>query len=130
MREQQKKNAFAGQITEVMYPGLSSHPQYELARRQCRGYSGMVSFRVKRDAKKFLESLKVWVCSVPVCVHVCECALSLCVWMCCVLVCVHVWVDVLDELLVILFCTTNASVCNHPVKPPLYCSLPSGRGTV
>ena len=69
MREHQK-NAFAvarfletsPHVIEVMYPGLPSHPQHELARRQCRGYSGMVSFRIKgtlENAKKFLESLKV-----------------------------------------------------------------------
>ena len=49
-------------VTEVMYPGLTSHPQHELAKRQCKGYSGMVSFRIKgtlENAKKFLESLKV-----------------------------------------------------------------------
>ena len=69
MREHQK-NAFAvarfletsPHVTEVLYPGLPSHPQHELANRQCRGYSGMVSFRIKgtlENAKKFLESLKV-----------------------------------------------------------------------
>ncbi|KAL5486877.1 hypothetical protein EMCRGX_G019413 [Ephydatia muelleri] len=71
MREHQK-NAFAvarflqasPHVTEVMYPGLPSHPQHELAKRQCRGFSGMVSFRIKgtlENAKKFLESLKVFI---------------------------------------------------------------------
>ena len=33
-------------VTQVIYPGLPSHPQYELATRQMRGYGGMVSFDV------------------------------------------------------------------------------------
>jgi len=42
--------------------GLKSHPQYELAKRQMRGYSGMVTFYIngdREDARKFLASLKV-----------------------------------------------------------------------
>lgn len=31
-------------IRRVLYPGLPSHPQHELARRQMRNFSGMVSF--------------------------------------------------------------------------------------
>ena len=31
-------------VERVYYPGLPSHPQYELARRQMRGFGGMVSF--------------------------------------------------------------------------------------
>src|SRR5262245_1839980 len=33
-------------VTNVIYPGLPSHPQHELARRQMRGFGGMVSFDV------------------------------------------------------------------------------------
>jgi cystathionine beta-lyase/cystathionine gamma-synthase len=33
-------------VTNVIYPGLSSHPQHELARRQMHGFGGMVSFDV------------------------------------------------------------------------------------
>lgn len=50
-------------VAQVIYPGLPSHPQHELARRQCRGYSGMVSFRIKgtlENAKIFLKHLKVF----------------------------------------------------------------------
>jgi len=42
--------------------GLKSHPQYELARRQMRGYSGMVTFYIcggENEARCFLSSLKV-----------------------------------------------------------------------
>jgi cystathionine gamma-synthase len=34
------------QVGEVFYPGLPSHPQHELARRQMSGFGGMVSFRL------------------------------------------------------------------------------------
>jgi len=33
-------------VTSVMYPGLPSHPQHELAKRQMRGFGGMLSFDV------------------------------------------------------------------------------------
>ncbi len=33
-------------VERVMYPGLPSHPQYELARRQMRGFGGMIAFDV------------------------------------------------------------------------------------
>jgi cystathionine beta-lyase/cystathionine gamma-synthase len=33
-------------VEQVFYPGLPSHPQYELARRQMRGFGGMLSFDV------------------------------------------------------------------------------------
>jgi len=42
--------------------GLKSHPQYDLAKRQMRGYSGMVTFYIKGgedEARRFLSSLKV-----------------------------------------------------------------------
>ena len=34
-------------VAEVIYPGLDSHPQYELARRQMSGPGGMVSFTLR-----------------------------------------------------------------------------------
>jgi cystathionine beta-lyase/cystathionine gamma-synthase len=33
-------------VTSVMYPGLKTHPQHELAKRQMRGFGGMLSFDV------------------------------------------------------------------------------------
>lgn len=33
-------------VTKVMYPGLPSHPQHDLAKRQMKNYSGMLSFQV------------------------------------------------------------------------------------
>lgn len=50
-------------VETVIYPGLESHPQYELAKRQCTGSSGMVSFYIKGgliEAKKFINHLKVF----------------------------------------------------------------------
>jgi len=34
-------------VEQVFYPGLPSHPQHELARRQMDNFGGMVSFRVR-----------------------------------------------------------------------------------
>ena len=33
-------------VTRVHYPGLASHPQHDLARRQMRGFGGLVSFEM------------------------------------------------------------------------------------
>lgn len=51
-----------GKVSKVNYPGLETHPQHALARRQMRGYGGMLSFEVKgdkNDAIKVTEYLKV-----------------------------------------------------------------------
>ena len=45
-----------------MYIGLPSHPQHQLATRVCKGYGGMVSFRIKgglKEAQKFMKAIKV-----------------------------------------------------------------------
>ena len=39
------------QVATVNYPGLPSHPQHELAKRQMAGFSGMVSFTLKGGAE-------------------------------------------------------------------------------
>jgi len=49
-------------VVAVHYPGLKDHPQHQLARRQMKGFGGMLSVEIKgttRDAMKFTESLKV-----------------------------------------------------------------------
>ncbi|GBC77152.1 L-methionine gamma-lyase [bacterium HR08] len=49
-------------IARVFYPGLPSHPQHDLARRQMRGFGGMLAFEVKggREAgRRLVESLRV-----------------------------------------------------------------------
>ena len=50
-------------IERVIYPGLPSHPQYELAARQMRGFTGMVTAIVRGGdaaASRFLERLEVF----------------------------------------------------------------------
>ena len=45
-------------IERVIYPGLKSHPQHALARRQMQGYGGIISIEVKgglRAARRMLE---------------------------------------------------------------------------
>jgi cystathionine gamma-synthase/cystathionine gamma-lyase len=39
-------------VAEVCYPGLQSHPQYELAARQMRAFGGVVSFRPRGGAER------------------------------------------------------------------------------
>ncbi len=38
-------------VTRVLYPGLKSHPQHDLASRQMDNYSGMISFQVGSEAQ-------------------------------------------------------------------------------
>ena len=33
-------------VSRVFYPGLSSHPQHQIAKEQMKGYSGMISFEL------------------------------------------------------------------------------------
>jgi cystathionine beta-lyase/cystathionine gamma-synthase len=49
-------------VQHVYYPGLSTHPQYELAKKQCSGFGGMISFDVGslEKAKKVVESAKIF----------------------------------------------------------------------
>ncbi|MBI5795550.1 MAG: cystathionine gamma-synthase [Planctomycetes bacterium] len=50
-------------VRRVIYPGLSSHPQHELAKRQMTGFGGIVTFFIKgglEAARKFLERVKVF----------------------------------------------------------------------
>jgi cystathionine beta-lyase/cystathionine gamma-synthase len=45
-------------VAAVYYPGLATHPQYELARRQMYGFGGIVSFRVRGEASRANEMAK------------------------------------------------------------------------
>jgi cystathionine beta-lyase/cystathionine gamma-synthase len=68
--ERQEENA--GKIVEwlanhsrvktVYYPGLKTHPQYEVSRRQASGFGAMISFEAKSaaDAVRLLERVKVF----------------------------------------------------------------------
>jgi cystathionine gamma-synthase len=47
-------------IEGVFYPGLPSHPQYEIARKQMSGFAGMLSILVKGDAKKVVNKVKLF----------------------------------------------------------------------
>ncbi|GHU64891.1 cystathionine gamma-synthase [Bacteroidia bacterium] len=50
------------QVKRVIYPGLLSHPQYELAQRQMKNFSGIITFQVEdgpATARKFAERLQV-----------------------------------------------------------------------
>ncbi|KAK4020881.1 hypothetical protein OUZ56_002823 [Daphnia magna] len=49
-------------IERVLHPGLSSHPQHELAKRQSYGHSGMITFFLKGgkpECRAFVKRLKV-----------------------------------------------------------------------
>ncbi|XP_026320021.1 cystathionine gamma-lyase-like [Hyposmocoma kahamanoa] len=51
-------------VVEVLHPGLSSHPQHEIAKKQMTGHSGVFSFRHSGDLKEsraFLSSLKIFI---------------------------------------------------------------------
>ncbi|HEY6952515.1 MAG TPA: PLP-dependent aspartate aminotransferase family protein [Bacteroidota bacterium] len=49
------------QVKTVNYPGLSSHPQHKLARKQMSGFGGMISFDLRsiERAKSFLKRVKL-----------------------------------------------------------------------
>lgn len=50
-------------VAETIYPGLASHPQHELARRQMDGFGAIVSFRLKggsEEVRRFVKALKVF----------------------------------------------------------------------
>lgn len=48
-------------VTEVFYTGLKSHPGYEIAQKQSRGYGGMLTFHVdaQETAHSVLERVKL-----------------------------------------------------------------------
>ncbi len=50
-------------VASVVYPGLASHPQHELARKQMSGFGGMITFFLKGalpEARRFLETVKLF----------------------------------------------------------------------
>ncbi len=49
-------------IERVFYPGLKTHPQFELAKKQMRGFGGIFAVTIKggyEEAKKFVSALKI-----------------------------------------------------------------------
>jgi len=50
-------------VSRVNWPGLASHPQHELGRRQMKGYSGLLSFELdcgERERNQFFNALKLF----------------------------------------------------------------------
>jgi len=50
-------------VKRVYYPGLESHPGHDIAKRQMKGFGGVVSFQIRggvRKANAFLRSLRVF----------------------------------------------------------------------
>jgi len=50
-------------VEQVMYPGLQSHPQHQIAKQQMSAFGGMLSFCVKggaEEAKRVINSLKLF----------------------------------------------------------------------
>lgn len=73
--ERQNQNALAlaqflashPKVERVNYPGLETHPQHALARRQMSGFTGMMSVVLKGDysaAERFISALKLAKCAV------------------------------------------------------------------
>jgi len=53
-------------IKQVYYPGLKSHPGFEIATRQMRGYGGMLSFELADvvDPISYIRRLELVICAV------------------------------------------------------------------
>lgn len=50
-------------VERVIYPGLKSHPQYELAKKQMKGSGGMITFFIKggiKESRAFLENVHLF----------------------------------------------------------------------
>jgi len=53
-------------VERVIYPGLPSHPQHELAKRQQHGFGGMISFDLAgglEAATRFLRACQIFTCA-------------------------------------------------------------------
>jgi cystathionine gamma-lyase len=68
-RHEQNARAIAGwleghpQVEKTIYPGLTSHPQHALAKKQQSGFGGMISFVLKGgldESRKFLSACQVF----------------------------------------------------------------------
>jgi cystathionine gamma-synthase/cystathionine gamma-lyase len=70
MREHERNALFIAEclkghprVEKVYYPGLASHPQHDVARKQMSGFGGMVSIELKgefRAVEKFLSKLELF----------------------------------------------------------------------
>ena len=53
-------------VERVVYPGLPSHPQHAIAKKQMSGFSGMITFYIRggeKEAFAFLSALQLFVCA-------------------------------------------------------------------
>jgi len=68
--QRQNESAFAiaryleahPRVRRVWYPGLASHPDHAVARRQMRGFGGVVSFEIDgsaQDTRRFIDALQI-----------------------------------------------------------------------
>lgn len=62
------------QVLKVIYPGLESHPQHELAKKQYSGFGGMISFYLREErgdeSTRFVQAMKHFHIAVSLgCVH-------------------------------------------------------------
>ncbi len=51
------------EISEIIYPGLTNHPQHDLASKQMNGFGGIISMNIKgglEKSKSFLERTKIF----------------------------------------------------------------------
>ena len=50
-------------VSKLAYPGLKSHPQYELACKQQKGFGSMMSFELKSrdEAARFMAAIKIFI---------------------------------------------------------------------
>jgi cystathionine beta-lyase/cystathionine gamma-synthase len=58
-----EKLSHDSRIREVHYPGLSSHPQHDIARKQMDGFGGMMAITLDSDlagTRKFVDSLELF----------------------------------------------------------------------
>jgi len=47
-------------VSDVYYPGLTTHPGYEIAKKQMDGFGGVVSFKLKSDVGRFIRGLDLF----------------------------------------------------------------------
>ena len=53
----------ANNVERVVYPGLASHPQHAIAKREMDGFGGMITFYLDGgidDARRFLEAVRIF----------------------------------------------------------------------
>ncbi len=58
---------FHPKVKRVYYPGLTTHPQHEIAKKQMSGFGGMVSFEIKggrRAGEKLMDSVRLFTLAV------------------------------------------------------------------